>query len=248
MMLLLARAAVIGVAMMLVGCASSGPYADERDPLEPWNRKVYSFNESVDAAVVKPLAQGYVKVTPVPVRKGVHNFFSHWGDLWSAFNAAFQLRGEEAIASFMRFNVNTVLGLGGLVDVATEMQIERRSIDFGHTLGYWGVSSGPYLVLPVLGASSVRDVSGFVVDSSADALNRVSHVPTRNTLKAIEVVDVRAQLLQAGKLLDEVALDKYSLTRDFYLNRRQNKIARLQEAAPVFLNRQVTPDSPERKE
>jgi phospholipid-binding lipoprotein MlaA len=115
-------------------------------------------------------------------------------------------------------------------------------------LGYWGVGPGPYLVLPVLGASSVRDASGFVVDSSADVLNRLPHVPTRNTLKAIEVVDVRAQLLQAGKLLDEAALDKYSFTRDFYFSRRQGKIARLQDDAPEFLHRSSESDLPERKE
>lgn len=217
---------VMCVAMfgLLTGCAS-GPNANPQDPLEPFNRSVYRFNEGVDKAVLKPVATAYQDAVPSPVRTGVHNFFGNWRDLWSAVNAALQLKPQAAVENFMRFNVNTFLGFGGVLDIATEMQIPKTTLDFGHTLGRWGVPAGPYVVLPLLGPSSVRDTAGMVVDQQGDAVSEgVDHSRTRNSLQAVRVVDVRANLLRATDMLDEIALDKYSFVRDSYLQRRQSQI------------------------
>ncbi|MCU0942427.1 MAG: VacJ family lipoprotein [Hydrogenophaga sp.] len=212
-----------GALVLLAGCAT-GPDANPRDPLEPLNRGVQRFNDAVDDAVLKPVATAYVDVTPSPVRTGVNNFFSNLGDLWSAFNAGLQLRPRETAENVMRFSVNTVLGFGGVLDIATEAGIPRTRIDFGQTMGRWGVPSGPYVVLPIFGPSSVRDTAGLVVDSTGDPAGELNHIPTRNSLYALRAVDTRAQLLGASNLLQEAALDKYSFTRDFYLNRRQSQI------------------------
>lgn len=216
-------AVLAGLTALLAGCAT-GPDANPRDPLEPFNRGVYRFNDAVDTAVVKPVATAYVEVTPQPVRTGVNNFFSNLGDLWSTFNALFQLRPKEAGENLMRFSVNTVFGLGGVLDIASEAGIPRTRIDFGQTMGRWGVPSGPYVVLPFLGPSSVRDTGGLVVDLAADPLNQLDNKANRNALWALELVDIRAGLLGASNVLEGAALDKYSFTRDLYLNRRQSQI------------------------
>lgn len=222
------------VTLMLGGCAT-GPNANPQDPLEPFNRGVYQFNEGLDRAVLKPVATAYQDVTPSPVRTGVSNFFNNLRDLWSSVNALLQARPREAAENFMRFNVNTFFGLGGVLDIATEMRIERTTLDVGHTLGRWGVPSGPYLVLPVFGPSSVRDTVGLVADQRGDVVQQgVDHVPTRNALTALRVVDTRAHLLRAGELLEDVALDKYSFTRDAYLQRRQSQIGLGAESAERF--------------
>lgn len=213
-------AAVLALAS---GCAT-GPDANPRDPLEPFNRGVQRFNDAVDEAVLKPVATTYVDVTPSPVRTGVTNFFGNLRDLWSSVNAALQLRPRESAENLMRFGVNTTFGLAGLLDIATEMGIPRTRIDFGQTLGRWGVASGPYLVLPFFGPSSFRDTVGLVVDSNADLVGDVDRVANRNSLYTLRVIDTRAGLLGAGNVLEGAALDKYSFTRDFYLNRRQSQI------------------------
>jgi len=212
------------VLVLLSGCAT-GPNAHPQDPLEPWNRGVYRFNEGLDNAVLKPVATAYQDVVPSPVRTGVNNFFGNLRDLWSAANAALQLRPQEAVENFMRFNVNTFLGFAGVLDIASEMQIPRTTLDFGHTLGDWGMPSGAYLVLPVLGPSSVRDTIGFVVDRQGDLISqRVDHVATRNSMQGLRIVNTRAELLPATNMLDQIALDKYSFVRDGYLQRRQSQI------------------------
>ncbi len=209
---------------LLSGCAT-GPNANSQDPLEPWNRGVYQFNEGLDKAILKPVATAYQDVVPSPVRTGVTNFFGNLRDLWSAANATLQLRPQEAVENFMRFNVNTFFGFAGVLDIATEMQIPRTTLDFGHTLGYWGVPSGPYLVLPLLGPSSVRDTAGFVVDRQGDLISqRVDHVATRNSIQGLRIVNTRTELLPATNMLDQIALDKYSFVRDGYLQRRQSQI------------------------
>jgi phospholipid-binding lipoprotein MlaA len=209
---------------LLAGCAT-GPNANPQDPLEPWNRGVFRFNEGLDQVVLKPVATAYQDVIPSPVRTGVGNFFGNLRDLWSAVNAALQLRPQEALENFMRFNVNTFLGFAGVLDIATEMQIPRTSLDFGHTLGHWGAPSGAYLVLPVLGPSSVRDTAGMFVDQQGDLVSQgVDHVPTRNTLQGVRIIDTRAGLLSATDMLDQIALDKYAFMRDGYLQRRQSQI------------------------
>lgn len=208
---------------LLVGCAT-GPDAHPRDPLEPLNRSVHRFNDAVDRVVLKPVASGYVQVTPSPVRTGVGNFFDNLGDLWSSVNASLQLRPREAAENFMRFGVNTVFGLAGVLDIASEMGIPRTRLDFGHTLGRWGAPAGAYLVLPILGPSSVRDGTGLAFDLAADPSSGLNDVAARNALTALRVVDTRADLLAATSLLEEAALDRYSFTRDLYLNHRQRQI------------------------
>lgn len=208
----------------LTGCAS-GPNLHPQDPLEPLNRGVYRFNEGVDQAVLKPVAMTYQKSVPTPVRIGVQNFFANLRDLWSAVNATVQLKPQNAVENFMRFNVNTLLGLGGVIDIATEMDIPKTPLDFGHTLGHWGVPAGPYVVLPLLGPSSVRDAAGLVVDQQGDWVSQdLDHTRTRNSLQLVRVVDTRANLLRVSDMLDEIALDKYSFVRDSYLQRRQSQI------------------------
>lgn len=209
--------------VLAAGCAT-GPDANPRDPLEPFNRSVYQFNDAVDTAVLKPVATVYQDITPSPIRTGVGNFFGNLGDLWSSVNAGLQLRPREATENLMRFSVNTVFGLAGVLDIASEMGIPRTRLDFGQTLGRWGAPAGAYLVLPIFGSSSVRDGTGLVVDSSVDMVSGLNHVPTRNSLTALRVVDTRATYLRASSLLEEAALDKYSFTRDLYLNRRQSQI------------------------
>ncbi|MGC1172764.1 MlaA family lipoprotein [Polaromonas sp.] len=202
---------------LLQGCAT-GP--NPRDPFEPFNRSVTRFNDGLDEAIVKPVAQAYQGVVPSPVRTGVNNFFGNLSDVWSFVNNVLQAKPQAAADSFMRVSVNTLIGLGGVLDWATPMGIERHREDFGKTLGRWGVATGPYLVLPVLGPSTVRDTAALVVDTKGDLVMQVDHVPTRNSLYVLRAVDLRASLLRAGEVLDGAALDKYSFTRDAYLQRR----------------------------
>ncbi|MDO9197805.1 MAG: VacJ family lipoprotein [Rhodoferax sp.] len=214
---------VLLVLFLLGGCAT-GPNANPRDPLEPFNRGVYRFNDALDKAVLKPVATAYRDVLPGPVRRGVGNFFGNLEDAWSFVNNALQLKGQAAAESLVRFGVNTFLGLGGILDVASEMNIDKHTKDFGHTLGYWGVAPGPYLVLPLLGPSTLRDTVALPVDMMGDIVSNIEHVPTRNTAKAVRVVDNRAGLLRVTGLLEEAALDKYSFTRDAFLQSRRSSI------------------------
>ncbi|MBE0474124.1 MAG: VacJ family lipoprotein [Rhodoferax sp.] len=217
------RAGLVLSVVVLAGCAS-GPNADPRDPLEPLNRGMYQFNDAVDRAVVKPVATAYRDVLPSPVRTGVTNFFANLQDAWSFVNNALQLKGEAAGNSFMRFGVNTFLGLGGVLDIATEMQIERHTEDFGQTLGYWGVGAGPYLVLPLLGPSTVRDTAALPVDVQGNLVSGINDIPARNSLTGLGLVNRRSRLLDATKMLDQVALDPYTFTRDAFLQRRLNDV------------------------
>lgn len=210
-------------AAMLMGCATvANP--DPQDPLESYNRSMTTFNDKVDALVLKPVATGYRAVTPAPVRTGVSNFFANISDAWSFVNNLLQLRGEAAASSFMRFNVNTLFGLGGVLDVASELGIDRYKQDFGLTLGRWGVGTGPYLVLPILGPSTLRDTLALPVDMKGNLVSYVDPVSARNSLYALRAVDVRANLLRAGSVLDSAALDKYSFTRDVFLQVRSNQV------------------------
>ena len=202
----------------LCGCAA-GP--DPRDPMEPFNRKVYAFNHAVDKAILKPAAKGYVAVVPQLMRRGVTNFFNNLGVVITTFNDALQLKGTKVPVDFARFTTNLVFGLGGLIDVASELKIENRNEDFGQTLGYWGVGSGPYLVLPLFGPSSTRDAPGLAVDFVASPTYWNPSAEARWTLFALDVVDTRANLLGAEKFLDTAAMDRYSFLRDSYLQRRE---------------------------
>jgi phospholipid-binding lipoprotein MlaA len=187
---------------------------------------MFALNEGVDKAVLKPVAQGYRAVTPQPVRAGVSNFFNNLEDLWSGLNGVLQLRPVVATENFMRFGVNTVFGLAGLLDVASEMGIESKPEDFGKTLGRWGVPAGPYLVFPLFGPTTLRDSTTIVLENKYDAISAIQDVKTRNSLTALRVVDTRTNLLRLGNLLDDAALDKYSFTRDAFLQKRRAEIYR----------------------
>lgn len=210
------------VVVLAAGCASSG---NPRDPLEPVNRAVYGFNDGFDRAIAKPVAQGYKALVPDLVRTGVGNFFSNLEDLWIAANNLLQGKVATAADDFGRFFLNSTFGFFGVLDFASEVGLEKHNEDFGQTLAHWGVGSGPYLVLPFMGPSTVRDALGrLVVDSQADFVIQADHVPTRNSLFALRVVDTRADLLDASRVLEEAALDKYNFVRDAFLQRRRNLI------------------------
>jgi len=216
----LACAVSLPVVLALSGCAT----AQSPDPLESWNRGVFSFNETVDVHVLKPVAEGYVKVTPQPVRTGVRNFFGNIGDVWSSVNLFLQGRLKEGAASTMRVAVNSTLGLGGLIDLATPMRLDRFNEDLGQTLGVWGAPSGAYIVWPLMGPSSVRDSANFVTSMTFSATTLIDGAREDNLARLLNVVSTRAAYLSATDLLDSVALDKYAFTRDAYLQRRQSLI------------------------
>ena len=218
------RVAAVAVALTLAsglpGCATR----QNPDPLEPWNRQVFAFNESLDANVLRPVATGYNQVTPEPVRTSVRNFFNNVRDVWSTVNLFLQGRFRDGALSSMRVTINTTLGLAGLVDWATPMRLDRPNEDFGQTLGVWGVKPGAYIVWPLLGPSTLRDsvsIPGDLYFSGSSFANSDRDVFLTS---ALQVVSLRASLLQASNLLDDVALDKYAFTRDAYLQRRQNLI------------------------
>ncbi len=210
------------VSLMLGGCAST--HHNPKDPFEPFNRGVYQFNETVDKAIVKPAAKGYNAVMPVPGKVMVSNFFSNLDDVIVIINDLLQLKIVNAISDGGRIVVNTTVGLYGLVDVASHVGLEKHNEDFGQTLGYWGVGSGPYLVIPLFGPSSIRDGVGLFADSRASVLRRVKHVDTRNQSYATNLLSKRADLLGKEKVLDEAMIDRYSFTRDAYLQRRRSLI------------------------
>lgn len=223
------RIAAAGLVLALLqGCAVG---RNPADPLENFNRGVFSFNDGIDRAVLKPVATAYRDITPSPVRTGVSNFFSNIGDVWSLANNILQLKPKQSAETLLRLSFNTILGFGGVFDIATEMRLQKSHEDFGQTLGYWGIGPGPYVVLPLLGPSNVRDALGRAVDLNVDVVSRTARVPVRNTLTTLRIVDTRASLLNATDLVDQAALDKYSFTRDAYLSRRTTLIGR--DSAPV---------------
>ncbi|GAA0686930.1 VacJ family lipoprotein [Marinobacterium maritimum] len=207
----------MGVALM----AAPAMAETEQDPWEGFNRSIFSFNETLDRYAVKPLAQGYRYVTPDIAEKGVSNFFDNLSDVGNLFNNLLQFKFDAAGKTFARLTFNTTFGLAGLVDVATPMGIEEHTEDFGQTLGHWGVGSGPYLVLPFIGPSTVRDGVALPVDWAVDPVGEVDHVPTRNSLYALRLLDTRSRLLKAEQIISG---DKYSFVRDAYLQRRAYQI------------------------
>jgi phospholipid-binding lipoprotein MlaA len=213
-----------GAVLALVAGCATGPNANPADPFEPFNRGVSRFNDAVDDAVLVPVATAYQNVLPSMVRTGVNNFFGNIGDVWSLANNVAQLKLQNSAETFMRLNVNTFFGLGGVLDVATEAGIPRHEEDFGQTLGYWGVGAGPYVVLPLLGSSTLRDTAAKPVDMWGDPLGYVEDIPWRNSLTVLRVVDTRSQYLRASRLLGDAALDKYSFTRDAFLQRRRSQV------------------------
>lgn len=208
---------------LLQGCASV-PNPDPRDPMESFNRGVFGFNDAVDRAVLKPVATAYRDVLPQWMRKGVGNFFNNIEDVWSVVNNALQLRGQDTGDSLGRVMVNSTIGLVGLVDVASDLNIERHTANFGLTLGRWGVGAGPYVMLPLLGPYTLREVVALPLDRQGNLVNHVEDVPTRDGLTILDVVETRASYLQAGEVVEGAALDAYSFMRDAYLQRQRNRV------------------------
>ncbi|WP_137936682.1 VacJ family lipoprotein [Chitinivorax sp. B] len=207
--------------LVLTGCASA---PDKRDPLEPFNRKVYSFNEHADRMVVKPVAETYTTVIPSPVRTGIHNFLGNLKEVTYFINNMLQGKVEGALISMGRFTFNSTLGLGGLIDIMTPGGFPVQPEDFGQTLGKWGVGTGPYVMLPLLGPSTVRDASGLLVDT-ATHINAPAREPAaRYGIVGLNIVDKRVELLGASNLLDSAALDPYVFLRDAYLQKRLAEI------------------------
>ncbi len=206
---------------MFGGCASTG---NPRDPLEPINRGIYHFNDGVDTLLVKPAAELYRGMVPSLVRSGVSNFFSNIGDVIVALNNLLQGKLTQAVSDVGRIAVNTTAGLLGVFDVATEIGLEKHNEDFGQTLGYWGMDDGPYLMLPLLGPSNVRDTLGLIVDFKTDPLAYVSPPRDRNVLWGLRFLNRRSELLETSRILDSAALDPYEFLRDAYLQRRRNLI------------------------
>ena len=212
------------LAALLQGCASTRAARaafDEVDPWENMNRKVFAFNEKLDDWVMRPVAQAYVDVMPALVRTGVRNFMGNLGDVWTTVNAGLQLKGQVAAESFMRVAVNTTLGLYGVLDIASEAGIEKRKEDLGQTLGYWGVKPGPFLMLPVLGPSTVRDAAALPLDWQASPSQYFSDPGTRTGMTVLNATETRAGLLKATDALKQASLDPYSFVRDGWLQKRE---------------------------
>lgn len=212
------------LALLLVsGCDRGSGVHNPQDPFEPINRRIYEFNDMLDRAVLKPVALDYLAVVPAPARTMVSNFFSNLDDVTVTLNDMLQFKPAQAMADFWRVLTNTTLGVFGLVDTASASGFEKHHEDFGQTLGHWGVESGPYVMLPLFGPSSVRDGIGFVIDHNLSPLS--THHPTiaRRQTRLIKTVSLRSNLLPLQGVLDEQP-DQYSYLRYFYLQRRQSLV------------------------
>jgi len=217
-----AGAVAAAASLWLVGCAHS-PAEDPTDPLEPVNRAVYTFNETADRYVLRPVAKGYDKVMPGFARTGVSNFFDNLGYPTVILNDLLQLKGQMLAQDFCRFVLNTTFGIGGLIDVATPGGLPANDEDFGQTLGYWGLGEGWYLMLPLLGPSNNRDLVGRVGDGAVSPLYYVDETEVTIPLGVLNAVDDRARLLGADRFLEQ-QLDRYVFVRTIYLQNRQNKV------------------------
>lgn len=211
--------------LLASGCATVEGERDPRDPWEGFNRGVYRFNETFDEYVAQPVARAYVAVLHQEIRTRVGNFFSNIQDLLIGANNFLQGKFEDGVNDWARFAFNSTIGLLGIHDVASDFPgLEKHNEDFGQTLGRWGAGSGPYLILPFLGSSTVRDAAGTAVDWAVQPVGEVRPIALRNTLYGLYFVDTRAQLLDATRILEEAALDKYVFQRDAYLQRRRSLI------------------------
>ena len=216
---------LLGATALAAGCASV-PNPNPDDPWESYNRGMYAFNDTVDRALLKPIASGYDALMPDPAQSCIHNVFNNLGDVWSAVNSFLQGRGHDFFNTLGRVLFNSTMGLGGCIDVASMNGAQRIRNDFGTTLGVWGLGSGPYVVLPFLGSSTVRDGAAFVGTFAAGAspltpVMQMDDVAARNAITGLYIVDLRADLLDADKLVEDVALDRYSFIRDAYLQQRR---------------------------
>lgn len=219
------KEALAAIALCLVaGCATvSGP-PNPKDPWEGYNRGMFRVNDTLDQAVLKPVAETYVKVVPEFAQEGVNNFFGNLEDLSNGINNLLQGKVADGFTDFARLAVNSVFGIAGLWDVATPMGLEKHNEDFGQTLGTWGVPAGPYFVIPFLGPSSVRDAPARYVDPRFYYNRGIEEIALRNTLFVTDVIRSRANVIKAEKVVEEAALDKYSFVRDAWLQRRQSQV------------------------
>ncbi len=230
--------------LALTGCASV-PH-NSVDPLERFNRSMFIFNDKFDQVAAKPAAKAYKSLLPSFVQTGIGNFFGNIGDVWTAVNNLLQGNVPEGLSDVMRVAVNSTLGLGGVLDIGSEAGMAKHNEDFGQTLGKWGVKSGPYVVLPFLGSSTVRDSLALPLDFKGDPWNGTTPVNVRNVGSVVRVIDQRAVLLDASNLIEEAAIDRYEFVRDAYLQRRQSKVHN-GETPPrkpksSSLNQEATPD------
>ena len=214
-----------GVAAWVIGLSGCATTANNpKDPYEGFNRAMFTVNEGLDTVLLKPVAKGYDTVTPGPVKSGVGNFFGNLADVWTALNNFLQGKVSEGFSDVGRVFVNSTIGLVGLFDVASNLGMEKHAEDFGQTLGKWGVGSGSYVYLPVIGPRTTRDTVGFVVDAYADPVARIDNVRVRNSLLGLRLIDTRASLLPADKVVEEAAFDKYVYIRDAYLQNRRSVV------------------------
>ncbi|WP_321859595.1 VacJ family lipoprotein [Burkholderia cenocepacia] len=227
-------AATVAASAMLTGCAT-GPNRNPNDPLEPMNRAMYKFNDTVDTNIAQPIAKGYQKVTPTPVRTAISNFFSNLGDLGNMANNLLQLRITDATQDLMRVAMNSLFGVAGLIDIATPAGLPKHHQDFGLTMARWGMPSGPYLVLPVFGPSTIRDGVGRAVDVRFNLLNYIEPA-ARNPMYIAQFISARSDLLGATDLLKQAALDPYSFVRDAYLQQRKSLTYHGQSASAAAPN------------
>jgi phospholipid-binding lipoprotein MlaA len=210
--------AAAGCVALLAGCAAA---PSKVDPLEPMNRAAYQVHDALDTAIVKPVAEAYVAAVPKFVRTGVANVFNNIDDLFSAVNGLLQGKPDKAGNDLGRVMVNTMFGLGGLIDIASDAGIERGNEDFGQTFAVWGFPAGPYLFVPLFGPTTVRDGAGVLVRIAAGPVGYLHDVPLRNSLYGLGYVDLRAQAIDAGDIVDTAALDRYLFIRNAYLQRRR---------------------------
>lgn len=208
--------------LVLTGCASNPRNPD--DPLEGYNRAMFSFNDGVDRAILRPTAKAYETVVPQMVRTGIGNVFSNIGDVWIGINNLLQGKVGDGMSDLMRFAVNSTFGILGIFDVATEMGMHKNDEDFGQTLAVWGVGEGPYFVMPLLGPRTMRDAAATPVDMYGSGWSQIDHVRTRNAILAVRVIHTRSLLLRADRAI-EGQIDKYAFVRDAYLQSRRYKVS-----------------------
>ena len=216
------RLFALAACVALCGCASTA--GNPRDPYEGFNRAMFTFNDTIDKTALKPAATVYKRVLPSFVQTGVANFFGNLADVRSAINNLLQGKGEAGMSDVTRFALNSTLGLVGLLDIASEAGLPKHNEDFGQTLGFWGVRSGPYLMLPLLGPSTVRDTAMLPLDIASDPWEYKTPVTVRNVGTVTRVVDKRASVLDASNLLEDAALDRYDFIRDSFLQQRQSQV------------------------
>ncbi|HEV3009029.1 MAG TPA: VacJ family lipoprotein [Burkholderiales bacterium] len=213
--------------VLALACASGCASLKGDDPRDPWeglNRGVTKFNDTFDEYLATPVARTYVKVLHQEIRSRIANFFSNLADPFIGVNNFLQGKFESGVNDWARFAFNSTIGLLGIHDVASEMGLEKNNEDFGQTFGRWGAGPGPYLVLPILSSSTLRDTVGLGFDWTFDPLGEVRPINLRNSLVVLRGVNLRADLLEASRILEEAALDKYVFQRDAYLQRRQSLV------------------------